>query len=93
MSLLTAPSTALLTPLLVNSRSLALLTECIRDESESETYLPVLLAGKDMFKNINLSLLLLCQSFATNPSRLSSYKACTVALDYDIIKIKDFINL
>jgi hypothetical protein len=93
MSLSTAPLTALLTPLLVNSRSLVPLTEYTRDESESETYLLVLLIGKDIFENINLSLLLPCQSFATNPSRLSSYKACTVALDYNIIKIKDLTNL
>jgi hypothetical protein len=58
-SLLIAPLTALLTLLLVKSRSLALLTECIRDKSKSETYLLVLLAGKDIFENINPSLLLL----------------------------------
>jgi hypothetical protein len=93
MSLSTAPLTALSTPLLVNSRSLALLTEYTRDESKSETYLPVPLTSKDIFENIDPSLLLPCQSFATNPSRSSSYKACTVALDYNIIKIKDLTNL
>jgi hypothetical protein len=63
------------------------------EESEGETYMPVPLADEDIFENIDPSLLLLCQSFATDPSRSSSYEACDIGLDYDVIETEDLTNL